>query len=203
MTIVGLTGGIGSGKSTVASMLVERGAVLVDGDAIVKELQQPGMPLLVAMVELFGNSILHPDGSLNRPAVAGQVFNDKEALEKLNAIVTPMLGAEYAARSKQARLASPSGVVIQDVPLLKERREGMDFVVVVDVPVEVAVERLMSQRHFSEADARARIANQITREERRLLADVVIDNSGDRDHLVAEVDRAWALIAECDTLSID
>lgn len=194
MKVIGLTGGIGSGKTSVGALLVERGAVLIDGDSIARELQAPGQPVLAAMVARFGALILHDDGTLNRPAVAALVFHDKEALEALNKIVHPALLVEYAARTAAAVAAHPNAVVVHDIPLLKERREGLHGVIVVDVPVDVAVHRLMTFRGFSEVDARARIANQITREERCALADIVIDNSSTPSHLEAEVNRAWAWI---------
>lgn len=189
MLVVGLTGGIGSGKSSVASRLVERGATLIDADAIVKELQQPGQPVLAAMVDRFGDGILQPDGTLDRQAVADVVFGDEEALKDLNRIVHPAVQAEMAAR--MAAAAGTDAIVVMDIPLLTEKRPGMGHVIVVDVPTDVAVERLVAHRGFSEADARARVANQISREERVALADFVIDNSGDLAHLDTEVERCW------------
>ena len=189
MLVVGLTGGIGSGKSSVAERLVARGAVLVDADAIVRELQEPGQPVLLAMVEHFGPGILTADGHLDRQAVADVVFADADARTALNGIVHPIVNAEMARR--MADLAGTDRVVVMDIPLLTERRAGLGHVVVVDTPVQVAVERLVRHRGFSEDDARARIAAQISREERVALADFVIDNGGDLDHLDAEVERCW------------
>lgn len=187
--VVGLTGGIGSGKSSVGVRLVERGAVLIDADAIVRELQQPGQPVLAAMVERFGVAILHEDGTLDRQAVADRVFGDKEALADLNAIVHPAVQAEMAARMGAA--AGTDAIVVMDIPLLTEKRKGMGHVIVVDVPTEVAVERLVEQRGFDEPDARARIENQISREDRLAMADFVVDNSGSVEDLDREVDRCW------------
>ena len=191
MLLVGLTGGIGSGKSTVAGMLVDRGAVLVDADAVVHELQAPGMPVLVAMVERFGEEILHDDGTLNRAAVANVAFSDDKALADLNAIVHPAVRTELA--NRVLAQAETDHVVIMDVPLLTESgMDGLAGVVVVDVDPEVAVARLVEHRGFDEADARNRVAAQASREERRKLADWVIDNSGDRAALEAAVEELWA-----------
>jgi dephospho-CoA kinase len=193
--LVGLTGGIGSGKTTVGALLVARGAVLVDADALVRELQQPGMPVFDAMVERFGQGIVAADGTLDRQAVADIVFNDPEALKALNGIVHPAVGAEVA-----RRIAAHNGtddVVIADIPLLAEGQTQlpMSGVIVVDAPNDVQVERLVSFRGFSEADARARIANQASREDRLAKAGFVIDNSGAPDDLETEIDAAWKWIA--------
>jgi len=193
MLVVGLTGGIGSGKSSVADRLVERGAVLIDADAIVRELQQPGQPVLAAMVERFGEGILADDGTLQRAAVADVVFSDPEALADLNKIVHPAVQAEMAARMGAA--AGTEALVIMDIPQLTEKRAGMGQIIVVDVPVEVAIERLVEHRGFDAGDAAARIGNQIGREERRAIADFVIDNSGDLSQLDEEVTRCWAWLS--------
>jgi dephospho-CoA kinase len=192
--VIGLTGGIGSGKSTVSAMLATRGAVVVDADAITRELQEPGTPVFKAMVERFGPGIVASNGTLDRQAVADIVFSDVKALADLNAIVHPAVGAEIADR--MASLAQTDSVVILDVPLLVESSRGYptNGTLVVDVDPEVAVERLVAQRGMREDDVRARMARQASREERRARADVVIDNSGTRQQLEAEVDRAWAWI---------
>ena len=193
MLVIGLTGGIGSGKSTVSAALAERGAVVVDADAITRELQGPGQPVLAAMVERFGPQILRPDGTLDRQAVADVVFVDADALADLNAIVHPAVGAEIAGRL--AVLAETDDVVILDVPLLVESgRDDMAGTIVVDTDPEVAVERLVAHRGFAEADARARIARQASREDRLAKADFVIDNGGDLDALTPQIDRCWAWI---------
>ena len=168
MLLIGLTGGIGSGKSTVSEALARRGAVVIDADRITRELQEPGQPVLAAMVERFGPGIVQPDGTLDRQAVADIVFHDANALADLNAIVHPAVGTEIA-----QRLAAQ-----------------------VDTDPEVAVDRLVRFRGLGEADARARIARQASREERLARADLVIGNDGDRDALAAEVDRAWAWIEQ-------
>jgi dephospho-CoA kinase len=190
MLLVGLTGGIGSGKSTVAALLAERGAVIVDADAIVRELQQPGTDVFAAMVERFGPGIVGADGRLDRPAVAALVFTDEQARKDLEAIVHPAVGAEMLRRL--AEHAGTDHVVVYDVPLLVESgKTGYGAVVVVDVDPDVAVDRLVAHRGFDEADARNRIANQVPRDQRLAVADQVIDNSGSRERLVEQVDELW------------
>ena len=197
MVVIGLTGGIGAGKSTVAEMLAERGAVVLDADRIAREVVEPGRPAFDAIVTRFGPSVVAPDGTLDRAALATVVFGDDAARRDLEGITHPAIQAEMATRM----LAHAGGdrVVVLDIPLLKEKREPMAGVIVVDVPEDVAVARLVGQRGFEEGDARARIAAQINRVARHALADVVIDNSGDRAHLEAEVDRAWAWATALDT----
>lgn len=200
--LVGLTGGIGAGKSTVSAGLAARGAVVIDADAIVRELQAPGQPVLDAMVERFGPGILHDDGTLDRQAVADLVFGDDESLADLNAIVHPAVAAEIARRLEAE--AGTDHVVVLDVPLLVESgRNDLAGVIVVDTDPEVAVRRLVEQRGFTESDARARIARQASREERLARADLVIDNNGDRAALEAEIDRAWAWIRSLAEVSPD
>lgn len=195
MILVGLTGGIGSGKSTVSAMLAEHGAVVIDADAIVHELQAPGQPVLAAMVERFGAGILDDAGALDRQAVADIVFNDSAALADLNAIVHPAVGDEIARRLEAA--SSTDGVVVLDVPLLVESgRADMAGLVVVDVDPDIAVRRLIADRGMSEADARSRMARQASREERRARADQLIDNSGTVDDLRGRVDELWAWIED-------
>lgn len=190
MLVVGLTGGIGSGKSSVSSRLVAKGALLIDADAIVRELQEPGAAVFEAMVERFGNDIVGADGQLDRQAVASIVFSDKQALEDLNNIVHPAVGAEMASRIEAAK--GTDTIVVMDIPLLTEKRPDMSYVIVVDTPVEVAIARLVEHRGFAEADARARIENQISRQERLAIADFVVNNSNGVAELDAEVDRLWA-----------
>jgi dephospho-CoA kinase len=188
--LVGLTGGIGSGKSTVSALLAERGAVILDADAIARELQRAGQPVLAAIVERFGDEMLTAEGELDRARLAKLVFADRDALADLNALVHPAVGAELLRRIEAAR--GTDAVVVLDSPLLAAHpREGMAATIVVDVPVERAVSRLVEQRGMAEADARARIANQVSREERLATADRVIDNSGDRAALEAQVDDLW------------
>ena len=190
MLLIGLTGGIGSGKSTVSSLLAERGAVVIDADAITREVQQPGGPVLAAMVDRFGARILGAGGALDRQAVADIVFHDPEALSDLNAIVHPAVGAEIVRRLAEA--AETDDVVVLDVPLLVESgRDDMAALVVVDVDPEIAVRRLVEQRGMREDDARARMARQVSREERLARADLVIDNSGTLAELEEAVAAAW------------
>ena len=190
---MGLTGGIGAGKSTVSARLRARGAVIVDADAITKELQQPGTEVFAAMVARFGDGILAADGTLDRQAVADIVFNDPEELVALNSIVHPAVGKEIFRRI-QERIGTDD-VVVLDVPLLgKNGLYQVAGVLVVDTPIETAVRRLVELRGMDEADARARIANQISREERVAGADHVIDNSGTEDDLDAQIDGVWAWI---------
>lgn len=191
MILIGLTGGIGSGKSTVSSLLAERGAVIIDADAIARELQAPGAPLLKILANEFGQHIIDENGALDRVALAGIVFNDAEALKSLNKIVHPAIAAEMDRRMKEQR--DTDNVVILDIPLLAENpRKGLCGVIVVDVPVDVAVHRLVTFRNMDEADAWARIAKQATREERASIADRIVDNSGDIESLAAQVDDVWA-----------
>jgi dephospho-CoA kinase len=190
MILVGLTGGIGSGKSTVSQLLRDLGAVVIDADAIVHELQQPGQPLLAELAEAFGHEIIDDNGALDRPALAAKAFGDAEALTRLNKIVHPAVGREMAARLDAQR--GTENVVVLDIPLLVENpREGLCGTLVVDIPTDVAVARLVAYRNMVEDDARARIAKQASREARRAIADRVIDNSGDMEALARQVEAAW------------
>jgi len=192
--VIGLTGGIGSGKSTVSGLLAERGAVVVDADAIVRHVQRPGTPVFAAMVERFGPGIVAADGALDRAAVADLVFSDSEALADLNAIVHPAVGQEIADR--MAALAETDEIVVLDVPLLVESKNAYPVggLLVVDVDPEIAVRRLVAHRGMREADVRARMGRQASRDERLARADRVIDNSGTPTDLRAQVDEAWRWI---------
>ncbi|MSX93936.1 MAG: dephospho-CoA kinase, partial [Actinobacteria bacterium] len=193
MILVGLTGGIGSGKSTVSAALATKGAVIIDADAVTRELQQPGQPLLQTLSERFGAGILTADGVLDRPAMAAIAFADPVALQDLNTIVHPVVGAEIGRRIVEA--SHTQQVVVMDIPLLTENpREGLQAIVVVDVPQETQVARLVQFRHFAEADARARIAQQATREQRLATATFVIDNSGDLASLTPQIDALWQAV---------
>jgi dephospho-CoA kinase len=190
MILVGLTGGIGSGKSTVSAALVARGAVVVDADAIVRDIQQPGSPVLQQMADRFGAQVIAADGSLDRAAVAAIVFADAEALKALNGIVHPAVAVEMN-RRVMAEVATDH-VVVMDIPLLAENpRDGLQGAIVVDVPEETQVERLVQHRGFDEADARERIAKQATRDQRRAMASFVVDNSGDIAALEPQIDSLW------------
>jgi dephospho-CoA kinase len=191
MILVGLTGGIGAGKSTVSALLAGRGAVVIDADAITRALQEPGQPVLAAIVDRFGSGVLTPDGCLDRAGLAEIVFGDPDALRDLNAIVHPAVGAEIARRI--AAEQDSGRIVVLDVPLLVETgRDGLSGIVVVDVPTDTAVERLVVHRGMSEDDARARVAVQASRDERLAKADVVIDNSSTREALEKRVAEVWA-----------
>ena len=190
MFVVGLTGGIGSGKSTVSRRLAEKGALVIDADAITRDLQEPGTGVFDRIVARFGDGVVGPDGRLDRPALAGLVFNDPEARRDLEAIVHPAVAAEAQRRTEE--VAAPDGIVVYDVPLLVEAgRTGFDAVVVVDVDPEIALDRLVGQRGMAEADVRARMASQATREQRRAVADRIIDNSDGLDDLDRQVDGLW------------
>lgn len=197
MIEIGLTGGIGAGKSTVADGLTERGAVLIDADRIVRELQMPGAPVFEEMVRRWGDRILTPDGTLDRAEVAKIVFADPSELEALNDIVHPAVADEMA--SRREALKSTGSVVVLDIPLLvradgepiKDTYENLAGIIVVDTDPDTAVARLIEYRGFSEDDARARIANQASREARLAVADFVIDNSGDLAGLSPQIDAAW------------
>ena len=191
MLVLGLTGGIGSGKSTVSALLAAKGAVVVDADEVVREQQRPGTPVFDAMVERFGPGIVGADGTLDRAVVADIVFADPKALEDLNSIVHPAVGAAIARRMEA--LSSTDAVVVLDVPLLVEASRGYPLagLIVVDVDPDIAVERLVMQRGMTEEDARSRMSRQASREERRARADVVIDNRGTPSDLARQVDAVW------------
>lgn len=193
MILIGLTGGIGSGKSEVARMLTERGAEVIDADLIVRELQQPGAEVYEKMVELFGPEVVGADKSLDRTAIAKKVFADESLLKTLNQLIHPIVRRVMNERVESFR--NTDKIVVLDIPLLVENpREGLDGVLVVDLDSELAVKRLVEQRNMNAEDARARIAKQATREQRLALANHVIDNSGDRDALLQKVDLAWLWI---------
>ena len=193
MILIGLTGGIGSGKSEVARLLIARGAELIDADLIVRELQQPGAEVYTKMVEMFGENVVLLDKSLDRPAIAAKVFRDSSLLKTLNELIHPIVRRVMNERVESFRESDK--VVVLDIPLLVENpREGLDGVLVVDLDVDLAVERLVEQRSMKIEDARARVAKQATREQRLAIADHVIENSGDRDELVRKVDVAWSWI---------
>jgi dephospho-CoA kinase len=190
MLKVGLTGGIGAGKSEVSRLLVERGAVLIDADRIAREVVAPGTPGLAAVVEAFGPGVLAEDGGLDRPRLGSIVFADPEKLAVLNSIVHPLVGARSRALESAA---DDNAVVVHDVPLLTENGLAplYDVVVVVDVAPETQLDRLVRLRGMTEDDARARMAAQATREKRREIADIVIDNDVPLEDLRRRVADVW------------
>jgi dephospho-CoA kinase len=187
---IGLTGGIGSGKSTVAGLLAARGARIVDADRIAREVVEPGTPGLEAVVAAFGQEVLTPEGALDRPALAAVVFADPDARRRLDGIVHPLVRARA---TELVAAAPPDAVVVQDVPLLVETGQAgsYDLVLVVEADLDTRVRRLVG-RGLSEEDARARIAAQASDEQRRAVADVVLDNSGSVEDLEVQVERFWA-----------
>ena len=190
MLKIGLTGGIGSGKSEVAKRLAARGAVVIDADKIAREVVEPGTPGLARVVAAFGDEVLHPDGSLNREKLGAVVFADPDRLAALNGIVHPLVGERVAELQSQA---AADAIVVYDVPLLAENRLApmYDVVIVVDAADEVRIARLAEHRGMPEQDAKARIAAQATRQDRLAVADIVIDNEGDLDDLAARVSQIW------------
>jgi dephospho-CoA kinase len=191
VAVVALTGGIGSGKSTVAASLVGRGAVLVDADAIARDVVEPGQPALAALVERFGPGILDADGRLDRPALAALAFADPESRAALEAITHPAINQEFTRRMREA---PPDAIVVCDVPLLAESTQaqarGYELVIVVEAPRAVRLDRL-ERRGVSRADAERRMAAQATDDERRALATYVIDNTGDLATLERRIDDVW------------
>ncbi|MGW3624695.1 dephospho-CoA kinase [Streptomyces sp. NPDC000880] len=195
MLKVGLTGGIGAGKSEVSRLLESYGAVLIDADKIAREVVEPSTPGLEAVVEAFGPEILSPDGTLDRPKLGSIVFADTDRLATLNSIVHPLVGARSMELEKAA---GPDAVVIHDVPLLTENNLAplYDEVVVVDASPETQLDRLVRLRGMAESEARARMAAQATREQRRAIADLVIDNDGPLEDLEPQVRKVWAELTQ-------
>ncbi|WP_329179901.1 dephospho-CoA kinase [Streptomyces sp. NBC_01477] len=195
MLTVGLTGGIGAGKSEVGRLLASYGAVLVDSDRIAREVVEPGTEGLAAVVAEFGTGVLAPDGSLDRPKLGAVVFADEDRRKALNAILHPLI----AARSDELRRAAgPGDIVLQDVPLLTENGLAplFDLVVVVDADPATQLDRLVRLRGMAEDEARSRMAAQASRAERLAVADLVIDNDGPLDALEPQVRAVWAELRE-------
>lgn len=190
MLRIGLSGGIGAGKSTVSSAFADCGAVVVDGDVIAREVVQPGTEGLTALVEAFGRDILRPDGTLDRPALASIAFPDEAKRATLNGIMHPLVGRR---RAELIEAAADDAVIVEDIPLLVESQMAPLFplVLIVNADVEVRVARLLEHRGFTEADARARIAAQATEEQRRAVADVWLDNSGSAEDLRQRALDLW------------
>jgi dephospho-CoA kinase len=196
MYLVGLTGGIASGKSVVGRRFAELGAVLVDADVLAREVVEPGTPGLAAIRERFGASVIATDGSLDRAALGAIVFGDPAKLEQLNDITHPAIWRRAKELFDEAGAANPDAVVVYDVPLLAEASEKrpmrFDFIVVVDAPIETRIERMVDLRGMSRADAERRVRAQATDEERATLADAIIDSGGTIEHTLAQVDALWA-----------
>lgn len=199
MTVIALTGGIASGKSTIGRRLAELGATRIDADQLARDAVAPGTPGLARVTERFGaDRILTAAGELDRAALGAIVFQDAAALQDLNGIVHPEVARLYAAAVAGARAANPDGLIVYEIPLLAEtgRAGEFDLVVVADAPEEVRIARMVELRGMTEDDARRRIAQQATAEERRAIADVVIDTSGTEADTLAQVDALWARLAE-------
>lgn len=190
---IALTGGIGSGKSTVADLLAARGAVLVDADLLAREVVEPGTPGLAAVVERFGPGILDAEGRLDRERLGGIVFSDAAARADLNAIVHPLVRGLAERRRAEALASDPSAVVIEVIPLLVEtgRAGAFDEVIVVDCPVATQIARIRARNGVTNAQAAGRVAAQASRADRLAAADVVIDNGGSPAALAPQVDALW------------
>ena len=200
MKLIALTGGIASGKSTVSARLAEHGAVIVDADKLAREVVEPGQPALAEIVEEFGEQVLLPDGTLNRPALGAIVFSDAAARFKLNSITHPAVQRRAQELIAAARDADPDAVVIYDVPLLVEasgaRHPGFDKVVVVNARREERIRRLVAERGLTQQEAEARIGAQASDEQRLAVADVVLDNDGTREDLLTAVDAFWEALTQ-------
>jgi dephospho-CoA kinase len=192
---IGLTGGIGSGKSEVSRLLAEHGAVVIDADLLAREVVEPGTPGLAEVVEAFGAGVLADDGSLDRAALGARVFGDDAARRRLEAIIHPRVRAR-AAEIEAA--ADPDAIVVHDIPLLVEtgQADSFDGVIVVDVPVEVQVERLVGERGMSANEAQGRIAAQAARQQRAGAADWIVDNTGSLADLKLAVARVWKELSD-------
>ena len=190
MLLVGLTGGIGAGKSTVAALLAERGAVVLDADQVAREVVEPDQPAFAALVEQFGPSIVGADGQLDRQALANVAFATPESKALLDAITHPAIHAEFGRRMLEA----PDGIIVMDVPLLVESKtaaeRGYEVVIVVEAPEALRLDRLEG-RGVPRADAQARMRAQATDDERRAVATHLVDNAADQAALLAQVDALW------------
>ena len=192
MPIIALTGGIASGKSTIARRLSEHGAVIVDADLLAREVVEPGEPALTAIRQAFGDTVITADGTLDRPALAAIVFTDPDARARLNGIVHPAVIARSQALFRAALDRDPRAVVVYDVPLIDARGVGeFERVVVADAPAETRIRRLVELRGLPEQDARARVASQFGDDERRALASDLVDTGGSLEHTLAQTDALW------------
>lgn len=198
MLLVGLTGGIASGKSVVAARLAEHGAVVVDADRIAREVVEPGTPALERIAEEFGSGVIAPDGSLDRAALGAIVFADEAKRGILNSITHPAILELSQRRFAEAGAADPDAIVVYDVPLLSEARGKAEFdvVIVVSAPEEVRIERMVSLRGMSRSEAENRIRSQVPDADRRALADIIIESGGTLDETLAQADRVWEQLAQ-------
>lgn len=197
MTEFAITGGIGSGKTTVAKLLVLKGATLIDADQIVRDLQKPGQSVYKSIVERFGSDVLTDNQELDRQKIADIVFSNPEQLEALNTIVHPAVGEEMGALRR--KFAATNAIVLIDIPLLvtpegelaRKEYKALQGKIVVDCEIETAISRLVAFRGFNEQDATARISKQSTRKQRLEFADYVIDNNGEEENLIDQIDACW------------
>ena len=198
MLTVGLTGGIGSGKSQVSRRLRDLGAVIIDADAVAREVVEPGTPGHAAVVEEFGDGVLRPDGTLDREGLGRIVFGDPAKLAALNAIVHPLVGERIGQMMADVERNSPDGIVVYDVPLLVENnlQDGYDVVLVVAASAETQLRRLVEQRGMTAEDAQARIAAQAPLSAKLAVADIVVDNDGDLAALDVQVAGVWQQLLE-------
>lgn len=198
MLLIGLTGGIASGKSTIGKRLAELGATRIDADQLAREAVAPGTPGLAQVVTRFGDDLLLPSGELDRAALGKIVFGDSQALADLNAIVHPEVRRLYEAMIAQAHAQNPNAVVVYEIPLLVEAAREMkfDLVVVADAPAEQRIARMVEIRGMTEDEARARVARQAGDEERRAIADVIINTSTTESDTLEQVDALWGQIAQ-------
>jgi dephospho-CoA kinase len=197
MPLIALTGGIASGKSTIARRLAERGALIVDADQIVRDVQSPGSPVLDRIAATFGVDVVGPDGSLDRAALGAKVFGDPALLNQLNAIVHPAVREESARRFEEALAHDPDAVVVYDVPLLVEARvdDPWDLIVVAHAPASVRHQRLVEVRGMDERAAQDRIDAQVSDDRRLAIADVVIDTSATLERTLEQTDALWERIS--------